>query len=98
MRGAGMPALTSWCSTVWNFIASGCSAAPPRRSGALRSDDAMLVFTNPGHRTETPTFDLVSSSSFARHSEIATTACFVAVYGPRNGVEVKPAIDAVLTT
>ena len=45
----------------------------------------MLVRTQLGHSTETPTFDPSSSSSYLSVSLSATTAALVALYGPIRG-------------
>ena len=55
----------------------------------------MLVFTQPGQRTDAWTFPPVAiASSWWRHSVIATTACFVAQYGDIPGGVSSPAIEA----
>src|SRR5689334_12170948 len=57
----------------------------------------MFVFTHPGHSTETLTCGAVIASSWYSVSEIATTACLLALYGPMKGGATSPAIDAVFT-
>src|SRR5690349_15159275 len=96
---AGLPASTIAVITAPRFGPTGALPAARSSSGRLRSECMMLVLTKPGHTTDTPMpLWPARSSSLARHSEIATTACLVAVYGASHGVEVRPAIDAVLTT
>ena len=53
-----------------------------RSSGRLRPDSLMRVFTQPGQSTETPTFALVSFSSWNSDSDSATTPYLLTLYGP----------------
>src|SRR5438132_12565492 len=57
----------------------------------------MFVLTQPGHSTETFTCGALSASSWCSVSEIATTACLLALYGPMNGAATRPATEAVFT-
>src|SRR6478672_12235370 len=70
----------------------------PNRSGQFRPDSAMRVRMNAGHNTLTPTPGAVIAHSWASDSEIATTACLVALYAAMNGAAFSPASDAVFTT
>ena len=57
----------------------------------------MLVFTMPGHSTDTPIADPSSASSWCNVSEMATTANLDAWYAPSPGTVIIPAMDAVFT-
>ena len=48
------------------------------------------VLTHPGHSTETFTCGAIIASSWCSVSEIATTACLLALYGPMNGAGDQP--------
>ena len=58
----------------------------------------MPVLIIPGITTLTPTGASISASSPRRPSEMPSTACFDAVYGPMPGMAVTAAIEAVFTT
>ncbi len=57
----------------------------------------MLVRTQPGHSTDTPTPGANMAASWKAASEIATTPNLLTSYGPMNAGANKPATDAVLT-
>src|SRR5579871_1428152 len=78
--------------------AAAYSSGSGAHAGRLRPDSWMRVRMNPGHNPDTPTGEPAARRSAYNVSEIVTTACFVALYGPRNGGDVSPATDAVLTT
>ena len=66
---------------VQTRIASAPStSAPGAHEGRLRSDSAMRVCTKPGQSTDTPTPEMPAPSrSLYSVSDMATTACFVAL-------------------
>ena len=68
--------------------------------GLRRRDLAspMLVRTQPGHNTDTPTPGASMAASWKAASEIATTPNLLTSYGPMKGGANNPATDAVLTT
>src|SRR5947209_975328 len=57
----------------------------------------MFVLTQPGQSTDTFTCGAIIASSWNSVSEIATTACLLALYGAMNGAATSPATDAVFT-
>src|SRR3546814_18832064 len=88
---------------TWRSISAGMPPSPPRAPGAgapgrLRSEAWMLVFTHPGHRTDTPTDEPVIWSSWNSASLMATTANLDAPEGAMQGADTFPARDAVFPT
>src|SRR5688500_8904886 len=67
-------------------------------SGRLRPESPMPVLTQPGHSTDTPIVEPIIVRSRLSVSDMVTTPCFDTLYAPINGLDVTPAIDAVLTT
>ena len=68
-----------------------------RSAGRLRALSAIRVLTHAGHKTETFTCAPAKASSWCTDSEMATTACLLALYGAMYGAATSPATDAVFT-
>src|SRR5579884_379532 len=96
---ASMPLSTRLWNVARSISVTGDSSGGGAHCGRERSDSAMPVFTKPGHSTETPTPVAPNMRrSLASVSEMVTTACFDALYGPMSGAETNPASEAVFTT
>ena len=65
------------CGSVTSAVAARAGTSP-RLCDQLRSAWAMLVRTQPGHKTLTPTGSIATLIAWYRSSEIATTACLAA--------------------
>ena len=69
LNAAAMAAAASWLIVgSWDWI---------REDGRLRSELAILVFTNPGHKTEEEIFEPLSRRSLFSVSASVLTACLL---------------------